>query len=173
MRKLSIWSRRFANVINASMLSVVLLLYGCAAGRESRTIVRSDSLSRTETEVTTYESVPMTRMNLPLPQDHLLMIGKLPQGFGISVKENGIGLKVESDGKGGLSIAAETEDLQKKVITRKSSERQSSNVAQEEKKREEKPSFWQRIKIKIAGGMILAIVLFLFLRWFKNKLRKN
>lgn len=56
----------------------------------------------------------MTRMNLPLPQDHLLMIGKLPQGFGISVKENGIGLKVESDGKGGLSIAAETEDLQKK-----------------------------------------------------------
>ena len=115
----------------------------------------------------------MTRMNLPLPPDHLLMIGKLPQGFGISVKENGICLKVESDGKGGLSIAAETEDLQKKVITRKSSERQSSNVAQEEKKREEKPSFWQRIKIKIAGGMILAIVLFLFLRWFKNKLRKN
>lgn len=27
-------------------------------------------------------------------------------------------------------------------------------------------------KDKIAGGMILAIVLFLFLRWFKNKLRK-
>lgn len=171
MKKSSIWNKLSGSAINASMLSVVLLLFGCAAGRESRTAIRLDSLSRTETEETTYESVPMTQTSLPLPPDHLQMVGKLPQGFGTSIKQNGIGLKVESDGEGGLVITAETEDLRKTVTTKKILETSVSNLMEEEKTKEAKPSLWQ--KIKVATGISVTIMLIIGLWWLKNRFKNN
>lgn len=111
----------------------------------------------------------MTQTSLPLPPDHLQMVGKLPQGFGTSIKQNGIGLKVESDGEGGLVITAETEDLRKTVTTKKILETSVSNLMEEEKTKEAKPSLWQ--KIKVATGISVTIMLIIGLWWIKNRFR--
>lgn len=115
----------------------------------------------------------MTQTSLPLPPDHLQMVGKLPQGFGTAIKQNGIGLKVESDGEGGLVITAETEDLRKTVTTKKMLETSVLNLTEKEKAEEAKPSLWQKIRVKIATGISVTIMLIIGLWWLKNRFKNN
>ena len=106
MRKLSFWNRRCVNVTSASMLTAVLLLSGCAANRESRTAVRSGSLQRSVTGEIIFGKAPTTLTSLALKPGLLRTIGGLPAGMGVTEQHEGLDLRVESDGEGGVNVTA-------------------------------------------------------------------
>ena len=111
MEKLSIWNRLYGIAISAGMLTSVLCFSGCKASKASSTAVRLDSTRYNVTVVSTIEPVPTKLTDLVLTPDHLIRLTQLPQGYSLQAspnEEGGANLRVESDGKGGLNIVAET-----------------------------------------------------------------
>ena len=111
MEKLSIWNRLYSIAISAGMLTSVLCLCGCRTSKESSTAVRLDKTQSNVTVVSTIEPVPTKLTDLVLTPDHLIRLTQLPQGYSLQAspnEEGGANLRVESDGKGGLNIVAET-----------------------------------------------------------------
>lgn len=88
------------------MLTAVLLLSGCAANRESRTAVRSGSLQRSVTGEIIFGKAPTTLTSLALKPGLLRTIGGLPAGMGVTEQHEGLDLRVESDGEGGVNVTA-------------------------------------------------------------------
>lgn len=88
------------------MLSAVLLLSGCAANRESRTAVRSGSLQRSVTGEIIFGKAPTTLTSLALKPGLLRTIGGLPAGMGVTEQHEGLEVRVESDGEGGVNVTA-------------------------------------------------------------------
>lgn len=111
MEKLSIWNRLYGIAISAGMLTSVLCLCGCRTSKESSTAVRLDKTQSNVTVVSTIEPVPTKLTDLVLTPDHLIRLTQLPQGYSLQAspnEEGGANLRVESDGKGGLNIVAQT-----------------------------------------------------------------
>ena len=123
MEKLSFWNRLCGIVISAGMLTSVLCFSGCKASKVSSTAVRSDSTRYNVTVVSTIEPVPTKMTDLVLTPDHLTRLTRLPKGYSLQAPTNedgGANIRVESDGKGGLNIVAETSPMvQRKDSTAK------------------------------------------------------
>ena len=51
----------------------------------------------------------MRMASLTLEPERMKMIASLPEGIGVQKKENGLDLRIESDGEGGLMVTAQTE----------------------------------------------------------------
>lgn len=148
MERSSFSNRRYVSAISAGMLSIVLLLSSCAASRENRTAIRSGSLQRSETEVITSARDPMRMASLTLEPERMKMIASLPEGIGVQKKENGLDLRIESDGEGGLMVTAQAEGKEQITIERSLTENQEvADTLKEEITPE--PSFWERAKIKV------------------------
>lgn len=108
MGKLSFWNRLCGIVISAGMLTSVLCFSGCKASKVSSTAVRSDSTRYNVTVVSTIEPVPTKVTDLVLTQDHLTRLTQLPKGYSlVAPSDEGVDLRVESNGNGGLDIVAE------------------------------------------------------------------
>ena len=123
MEKLSFWNRLCGIVISAGMLTSVLCFSGCKASKVSSTAVRSASTRYNVTVVSTIEPVPTKMTDLVLTPDHLTRLTRLPKGYSLQAPTNedgGANIRVESDGKGGLNIVAETSPMvQRKDSTAK------------------------------------------------------
>ena len=123
MEKLSFWNRLCGIVISAGMLTSVLCFSGCKASKVSSTAVRSDSTRYNVTVVSTIEPVPTKVTDLVLTPEHLTRLTRLPKGYSLQAPTNedgGANIRVESDGKGGLNIVAETSPMvQRKDSTAK------------------------------------------------------
>lgn len=123
MEKLSFWNRLCGIVISAGMLTSVLCFSGCKASKVSSTAVRSDSTRYNVTVVSTIEPVPTKMTDLVLTPEHLTRLTRLPKGYSLQAPTNedgGANIRVESDGKGGLNIVAETSPMvQRKDSTAK------------------------------------------------------
>ena len=168
MERSSFSNRRYVSAISAGMLSIVLLLSSCAASRESRTAIRSGSLQRSETEVITSVRDP----SLTLEPERMKMIASLPEGIGVQKKENGLDLRIESDGEGGLMVTAQAEGKEKVTIERSLTENQEVTDTLKEEITPE-PSFWERAKIKVIGVCLACLLLLIGTRWLKSKLKNN
>lgn len=172
MERSSFSNRRYVSAISAGMLSIVLLLSSCAASRESRTAIRSGSLQRSETEVITSVRDPMRMASLTLEPERMKMIASLPEGIGVQKKENGLDLRIESDGEGGLMVTAQAEGKEQVTIERSLTENQEvADTLKEEITPE--PSFWERAKIKVIGVCLTCLLLLIGTRWLKSKLKNN
>ena len=121
MEKLSFWNRLCGIVISAGMLTSVLCFCGCKASKVRSTAVRSDSTRYNVTVVSTIEPVPKKVTDLVLTPEHLTRLTQLPKGYSlVAPSDEGVDLRVESDGKGGLNIVAETPPMvQRKDSTAK------------------------------------------------------
>lgn len=123
MEKLSFWNRLLGIAISVGTLIGVLFCFGCRTSKESSTAVRSDSTRYNVTVVSTIERVPMKMTDLVLTPDHLTRLTQLPKGYSLQAPTNedgGANIRVESDGKGGLNIVAETSPMvQRKDSTAK------------------------------------------------------
>lgn len=172
MERSSFSNRRYVSAISAGMLSIVLLLSSCAASRESRTAIRSGSLQRSETEVITSVRDPMRMASLTLEPERMKMIASLPEGIGVQKKGNGLDLRIESDGEGGLMVTAQAEGKEQITIERSLTENQEvADTLKEEITPE--PSFWERAKIKDIGVCLACLLLLIGSRWLKSKLKNN
>lgn len=171
MRKLSFWNRRCVNVTSASMLTAVLLLSGCAANRESRTAVRSGSLQRSVTGEIIFGKAPTTLTSLALKPGLLRTIGGLPAGMGVTEQHEGLEVRVESDGEGGVNVTAVSHARPEITVRETSDMRLESEEATAEEK-QPVPSFWKRTRTKVLCCFVL-LLLFWGLRRFKDKSRNN
>lgn len=172
MERSSFSNRRYVSAISAGMLSIVLLLSSCAASRESRTAIHSGSLQRSGTEVITSVRDPMRMASLTLEPERMKMIASLPEGIGVQKKENGLDLRIESDGEGGLMVTAQTEGKEQVTIERSFAENEEvADTLKEEITPE--PSFWERAKIKVIAVCLTCLLLLIGSRWLKSKLKNN
>ena len=108
MEKLSFWNRLCGIAISAGMLTSVLCFCGCRTSKESSTAVRSDNTRYNVTVVSTIEPVPTKVTDLVLTPDHLTRLTQLPKGYSlVAPSDEGVDLRVESNGNGELNIVAE------------------------------------------------------------------
>lgn len=130
------------------------------------------SLQRSGTEVITSAKDPMRMASLTLEPERLRMIASLPKNIGVQKQENGLNLRIESDGEGGVNVTAQTEGKQEITIERTFAE----NSETDEMLKEEttpSPSFWERAKIKVIGLCLICLLLLTGSRWLKSKLKNN
>lgn len=172
MERSSFSNRRYVSAISAGMLSIVLLLSSCAASRENRTATRSGSLQRSGTEVITSARDPMRMASLALEPERMRMIASLPEGIGVQKQENGLDLRIESDGEGGVNVMAQTEG--KELVTIERTLRENHKVSDTLKEDIiPEPSFWERAKSKAIGVCLTCLLLLIGARWLKSKLKNN
>lgn len=114
----------------------------------------------------------MRMASLTLEPERMKMIASLPEGIGVQKKENGLDLRIESDGEGGLMVTAQAEGKEQVTIERSLTENQEvADTLKEEITPE--PSFWERAKIKIIGLCLICLLLLTGSRWLKSKLKNN
>lgn len=171
MRKLSFWNRHCVNVTSASMLTAVLLLSGCAANRESRTAVRSGSLQRSVTGEIIFGKAPTTLTSLALKPGLLRTIGGLPAGMGVTEQHEGLEVRVESDGEGGVNVTA-VSHARPEITVRETSDLKLESEEATAEEKQPVPSFWERTRTKVLCCFVL-LLLFWGLRRFKDKSRNN
>lgn len=115
MEKLFILNRLYGIAISAGMLTSVLFLCSCKTSKESLTTAHLDSTQYSVTVVSTIEPVPTKLTDLLLTPDHLTRLTQLPKGYSLQATSNEVGganIRVESDGKGGLNVKAETPPME-------------------------------------------------------------
>ena len=111
--------RLYANYILAGMLTAVLLSSGCASSRKaSSETVRSDSLRTSVTEQTTYEPVPKRTATCSVSAEQWLNLSKLPAGFGLSYRNDGLNIDIQSDGEGGVNVTATADSTGRQVTVK-------------------------------------------------------
>lgn len=91
--------------------------------------------------------------------------------MGVTEQHEGLDLRVESDGEGGVNVTAVSHDRPEITVRETSDMRLES----EEKTTEEKQpvsSFWERTRTKVLCCFVL-LLLFWGLRRFKDKSRNN
>lgn len=129
----------------AGMLTVALLSSGCGSSRKaSSETVRSDSLSTSVTERTTYAPVPKRTANLSVSAEQWLNLTRLPEGYGISTRQDGLNIDIKSDGEGGVNVTATADSLGREVTTVRE---ETTNHIRDETVVTEQPkaSIWERI----------------------------
>ena len=119
----------------------------------------------------------MRMASLTLEPERLRMIASLPKNIGVQKQENGLNLRIESDGEGGVNVTAQTEGKQEIIIERtftENSETENQEVADTLKEEiTPEPSFWERAKIKVIGLCLICLLLLTGSRWLKSKLKNN
>lgn len=153
------------------MLSAVLLLSGCAANRESRTAVRSGSLQRSVTGEIIFGKAPTTLTSLALKPGLLRTIGGLPAGMGVTEQHEGLDLRVESDGEGGVNVTA-VSHARPEITVRETSDLRWESEESTAEEKQPVPSFGERTRTKVLCCFVL-LLLFWGLRRFKNKSKNN
>ena len=136
--------RLYANYILAGMLTVALLSSGCGSSRKaSSETVRSDSLRTSVTEQTTYEPVPKRTATCSVSAEQWLNLSKLPAGFGLSYRNDGLNIDIKSDGEGGVNVTATADSLGREVTTVRE---ETTNHIRDETVVTEQPkaSIWER-----------------------------
>lgn len=177
MEKLSIWNRLYGIAISVGTLIGVLFCCGCKTSKASSTTARLDSTQFRETVVSTIEPVPRKRTVLALTPDHLIRLTQLPKGFSLQASPNEDGdanLWVESDGKGGLNVTAETSPMaQRKDSTVKEVETHIRDETTELKKKDMQPSLWEQWKDRVSWMLLGALVLIFVAYFIKKKLNNH
>ena len=172
MEKLSIWNRLYGIAISVGTLIGVLFCCGCKTSKASSTTARSDSTQYRETVVSTIEPVPMKRTVLALTPDHLTRLTQLPKGFSLQASPNedgGANLWVESDGKGGLNVKAETPPIiHRKDSMVKEVETHIRDETEKTKNTDMQPSFWEQWKERVSWMSLGALAL-MFVAYFIKK----
>lgn len=128
----------------AGMLTVALLSSGCGSSRKaSSETVRSDSLTTSVTERTTYAPVPKRTANLSVSAEQWLNLTRLPEGYGISTRQDGLNIDIKSDGEGGVNVTATADSLGREVTTVRE---ETTNHIRDETVVTEQPkaSIWER-----------------------------
>lgn len=87
-------------------------------------------------------------------------------------QENGLNLRIESDGEGGVNVTAQTEGKQEIAIERTFTENSETDETLKEETAPS-PSFWERAKIKVIGVCLACLLLLIGTRWLKSKLKNN
>ena len=129
-------------------------------------------MSETKTEGLIYKGHPLRRI------DNLIYYGTMADPYIVmmqileSKKENGLDLRIESDGEGGLMVTAQTEGKEQVTIERTLTENQEVNDTLKEDIIPE-PSFWERAKGKVMGICLACLLLFIGTRYLKNKFKNN
>lgn len=137
--------QHYVKYMLAGMLTVALLLSGCGSSRKaSSETVRSDSLSTSVTERTTYAPVPKRTANLSVSAEQWLNLTRLPEGYGISTRQDGLNIDIKSDGEGGVNVTATADSLGREVTTVRE---ETTNHIRDETVVTEQPkaSIWERI----------------------------
>ena len=170
MEKLFILNRLYGIAISAGMLTSVLFLCSCKTSKESLTTAHLDSTQYSVTVVSTIEPVPTKLTDLLLTPDHLTRLTQLPKGYSLQAPTNedgGADIRVESDGKGGLNIVAETSPMvQRKDSTAKEIETHIRDETTETTvKNTGRPPF-----VEIWIGMMLVGFIMMYV---ENKLKNN
>lgn len=168
MNGISIMRRLYENYIRASMLIVVLLLSACGSSRKaSSETARSDSRKVSVTEQTTYEPVPKRTATLAVSADQWTILTKLPEGFGLNYRYDGISLDVQSDGEGGVNVTATADSIGRKVnVTRTEEQHRIRDETSSEVTKKNNAGLQ-----RIVGGTIIAALVIIFLGFFiKHKL---
>ena len=114
----------------------------------------------------------MRMASLTLEPERLRMIASLPKNIGVQKQENGLNLRIESDGEGGVNVTAQTEGKQEIIIERTFTENSETDETLKEEITPE-PSFWERAKIKVIGLCLICLLLLTGSRWLKSKLKNN
>lgn len=176
MEKLSFWNRLCVIAISAGMLTSVLCFCGCRTSKESSTAVRSDSTRYNVTVVSTIEQVPTKMTDLVLTPDHLTRLTQLPKGYSLQAPTNedgGANIRVESDGKGGLNIVAETPPMvQRKDSTAKEIETHIRDETKKTKNTDMQPSIWEQWKERVSWMSLGALALMFVAYFIKKKFNK-
>ena len=160
--------RLYANYILASMLTAVLSLSSCASSRKASSgTVRSDSLRTSVTEQTTYEPVPKRTATLKMDADQFLNLTKLPEGIGISYRND---IDIKSDGEGGVNVTATADSIGRQVTVKHTeTEHRIRDETTSNEVKERRPGLQQWI----VGTIIAVLLLFLIWELIKKYLNKN
>lgn len=152
--------RLYENAILAGTLSVVLLSSSCASSRKaSSEASRSDSLRTSVTEQTTYVPVPKRTATVKVNADRLMQLPELPEGLGMSYRNNGISIEVKSDGQGGVDITATADSTARQVtVVRKETEHRIRDETARTQVKEKRPGFRAWIGETILAGLMLLLV---------------
>lgn len=114
----------------------------------------------------------MRMASLTLEPERMKMIASLPEGIGVQKQENGLDLRIESDGEGGLMVTTQTEGKEQVTIERTLTEHQEVSDTQKEDIIPG-PSFWERVKGKVIGICLACLLLLIGVRYLKNKFKNN
>ena len=163
--------RLYENCILASMLTAVLSLSSCASSRKaSSETVRWDSLRTSVTEQTTYEPVPKRTATLKMDADQFLNLTKLPEGIGISYRNDGLNIDIKSDGEGGVNVTATADSIGRQVTVKHTeTEHRIRDETTSNEVKERRPGLQQWI----VGTIIAVLLLFLIWELIKKYLNKN
>ena len=110
--------RLYERCILAGMLTAVLSLSSCASSRKaSSETARLDSLRTSVTEQTTFGPVPKRTATFSVSAEQWLNLSKLPAGFGLNYRNNGLSIDIQSDGEGGVNVTATADSTGRQVTT--------------------------------------------------------
>ena len=110
--------RLYERCILAGMLTAVLSLSSCASSRKaSSETARLDSLRTSVTEQTTFGPVPKRTATFSVSAEQWLNLSKLPVGFGLNYRNNGLSIDIQSDGEGGVNVTATADSTGRQVTT--------------------------------------------------------
>lgn len=110
--------RLYERCILAGMLTAVLSLSSCASSRKaSSETARLDSLRTSVTEQTTFGPVPKRTATFSVSAEQWLNLSKLPAGFGLNYRNDGLSIDIQSDGEGGVNVTATADSTGRQVTT--------------------------------------------------------
>ena len=110
--------RLYERCILAGMLTAVLSLSSCASSRKaSSETARLDSLRTSVTEQTTFGPVPKRTATFSVSAEQWLNLSKLPVGFGLNYRNDGLSIDIQSDGEGGVNVTATADSTGRQVTT--------------------------------------------------------
>lgn len=112
--------RLYERCILVGMLTAVLSLSSCASSRKaSSETARLDSLRTSVTEQTTFGPVPKRTATFSVSAEQWLNLSKLPAGFGLNYRNDGLSIDIQSDGEGGVNVTATADSTGRQVtVTR-------------------------------------------------------
>ena len=163
--------RLYGNYILASMLTAALSLSSCASSRKaSSETVRSDSLRTSVTEQTTFEPVPKRTATCSVSAEQWLNLSKLPAGFGLSYRNDGLNIDIQSDGEGGVNVTATADSTGRQVtVIRTETDHRIRDETVSNEVKEKHPGL-----LSWMGGTIIAgLLLFLIWKLIKKYLSKH
>lgn len=163
--------RLYENCILVSMLTAVLSLSSCASSRKtSSETVRSDCLKVSVTEQTIYEPVPKRTATLAVSADQWTILTKLPEGFGLNYRYDGISIDVQSDGEGGVNVTATSDSIGRQVnVTRTETDHRIRDETVSNEVKETRPG----VQGWLTGTALTLLGIFLIWQLIKYYLSKH
>lgn len=163
--------RLYGNYILASMLTAALSLSSCASSRKaSSETVRSDSLRTSVTEQTTFEPVPKRTATCSVGAEQWMNLSKLPSGFGLSYRNDGLNIDIQSDGEGGVNVTATADSTGRQVtVTRTETDHRIRDETVSNEVKETRPG----VQGWLTGTALTLLGIFLIWQLIKYYLSKH